>query len=158
MHWTRLAAATALTGLVFFGLSGGAGAADSKEAELKCLALNVYWEARAEPEHDKLAVAYVTLNRVASPDFPKSICAVVKQGGEMKRHACQFSWWCDGKSDVPTNMEQWEESMAVARDALEKKQPDPTGGALFFHNETVKPDWADKKIETASIGQHVYYK
>ena len=158
MQRNRLVAAIALAGLAFVGFTGGAGAAGPDESELKCLALNVYWEARAEPEHDKLAVAYVTLNRVASGQFRDSICAVVKQGGEIKRHACQFSWWCDGKSDLPTNMEKWRESVAVARDALEKKQPDPTGGALFFHNDAVKPDWAGMKTETASIGQHIYYK
>jgi len=33
-------------------------------AELLCLAKNIYYEARGEPMHGKIAVAQVTLNRV----------------------------------------------------------------------------------------------
>ncbi|MGZ9034938.1 MAG: hypothetical protein ACXW25_11110, partial [Rhodospirillales bacterium] len=47
---------------------------ENLEAELRCLALNVYWEARSESALGRLAVAAVTLNRVAHRDFPGTIC------------------------------------------------------------------------------------
>jgi spore germination cell wall hydrolase CwlJ-like protein len=43
------------------------------------------------------AVASVIFNRVADQRFPNSVCGVVQEGGESP--PCQFSWWCDGKSD-----------------------------------------------------------
>ena len=68
---------------------------------LRCMALNIYHEARGEPIEGKIAVGHVVLNRAASRRFPGQICAVVKQGGENRRYRCQFSWWCDGRSDRP---------------------------------------------------------
>ena len=68
------------------------------ETALLCLALNVYFEARSEPIAGKIAVAEVTLNRVASQDYPNTICEVVLQENQ---NGCSFSWWCDKKSDVP---------------------------------------------------------
>ena len=40
----------------------------------------------------KIAVAFVTLNRVKSAKYPKTICNVVAQKG--KNGVCQFSWVC----------------------------------------------------------------
>ena len=48
--------------------------------ELDCLARNIYWEARSEPVEGMIAVAQVTLNRVAHKSFPDDICDVVYQG------------------------------------------------------------------------------
>ncbi|MGH6946417.1 MAG: cell wall hydrolase [Kiloniellales bacterium] len=126
--------------------------------ELRCLALNIYWEARAEPLEDRWAIAHVTLNRVASPDFPDSICAVVQQGGEQSLGGCQFSWWCDGRSDTPFEDEAWREARRLARRALTAPLPDPTGGALFFHNDSIEPAWAGEKQRLRQIGAHIYYR
>src|SRR5262245_29861041 len=47
-------------------------AAQEREAQLLCLAENVYYEARGEPMAGQYAVAEVTLNRLASPYYPKT--------------------------------------------------------------------------------------
>jgi spore germination cell wall hydrolase CwlJ-like protein len=125
---------------------------------LECLALNVYFEADAGLPADQLAVAYVTLNRVRAEGFPGSVCEVVHQGGERPRYGCQFHWWCDGLPDVPANEARWQAALAAARAAMARTAPDPTGGALWFHNHTVTPDWAARKTRTAVIGGHSYYK
>ena len=52
------------------------------KAELHCLALNNYFEARGESTTGQRAVANVVLNRVKHKGFPDTICAVVKQGGK----------------------------------------------------------------------------
>ena len=44
-----------------------------------CLATNIYFEARGEDRIGQYAVAEVTLNRVASPDYPDDVYGVVKQ-------------------------------------------------------------------------------
>lgn len=126
--------------------------------DLRCLALNIYHEARSEPEAGQIAVALVTLNRVASSRFPGSICAVVKQGGSKKRHRCQFSWWCDGRSDRPTDQGAWRRAMEVARRVLEDAVPDPTRGALYYHASYVKPSWSRAYNRTARIGRHLFYR
>lgn len=124
---------------------------------LHCLALNVYHEARSEPEPGQIAVAQVTLNRVASGQFPDEICAVVQQGGQ-KLHSCQFSWWCDGKSDVPTEPEAWEASVRIAERVLRGQEPDQTAGALYYHAHYVNPSWSSVFEQTAEIGQHRFYR
>ncbi|MCK4868229.1 MAG: cell wall hydrolase, partial [Alphaproteobacteria bacterium] len=125
---TLIGLATILATLVF----PGEGRADVVE-DLNCLALNIYFEARSEPLDGKLAVGYVVLNRVADKRFPNKICEVVKQGGAKKRHRCQFSWWCDGRSDRPRDLQAWKESRVLARLVFWGYSEDPSNGALWYH-------------------------
>lgn len=64
---------------------------------ITCLSRTIYWEAKGGTAADMEDVANVILNRIGHEGFPGTICEVVKQGSEKK--ACQFSWWCDGRSD-----------------------------------------------------------
>lgn len=128
----------------------------SKKA-LRCLALNIYHEARSESDKGQVAVAAVTLNRVASESFPDSVCAVVKQGGQ-KRHNCQFSWWCDGRDDTPKDKQAWQKAMHISRETLRGTEPDPTKGALYYHTRAVNPRWCRAFKRTVRIGQHVFYR
>jgi hypothetical protein len=127
------------------------------EASVHCLALNIYHEARAEPEAGQQAVAAVTLNRVASPAFPNSVCQVVKQGGR-KLNRCQFSWWCDRRPDEPRENGAWNRALALSRKALSGEISDPTRGALYYHATRVKPRWARTFERTGQIGQHIFYR
>ncbi len=133
-------------------------AGDVSQAEIECLALNIYWEARSEPREGQLAVASVTLNRVLDPAYPNSICEVVYQGDPSRFGQCQFSWWCDGRSDVPKEAKAWERSLERAIVALKGQGLDPSGGALFYHHHAVQPYWSSKKQLIARIGQHLYYR
>lgn len=155
---SRAAAAIALLMAATIGLLCPERVRAADRDEMRCLALNVYWEARAEPLEDRWAIAHVTLNRVASPDFPDSICEVVEQGGEQPLGGCQFSWWCDGRSDTPFEDEAWREARRLAQRALTAPLPDPTGGALFFHNDSIEPAWAGEKQRLRQIGAHIYYR
>jgi hypothetical protein len=128
-----------------------------KSADLECLALNIYHEARSEPDTGKLAVGHVVLNRALDSRFPGSLCEVVKQGGERPLHACQFSWWCDGKSDRPRDSDAWEESRIFADLIFNDGIKDPTGGALWYHADYVDPPWRVKLVEGPKIGRHVFY-
>jgi hypothetical protein len=127
------------------------------EPDLDCLALNIYWEARSESLLGQVAVAAVTLNRVAAPGFPGSVCEVVFQGEERGRHLCQFSWRCDGRADQPRNLVAWEEARRIARLALSDGVADPTGGALWYHADHVLPRWAGEMMLQARIGHHLFY-
>lgn len=119
-----------------------------------CLALNVYHEARGQSTLGQEAVAHVTLNRVESPKFPDDICAVVEQ---RNRRGCQFSWYCDGKSDIPFETEAWKKAVAIANEFVENRPPDVTGKAVYYHADYVAPYWMDKFPQTVSIDNHLFY-
>lgn len=120
--------------------------------ELKCLADNIYYEAGNQSTRGKLAVAAVTINRVNSPKFPKSICSVVYQrtGG-----TCQFSWTCMRKY-VP-NPEQYAEAKEVARKVLFAGANHGVLGknVLFYHADYVNPGWNLRRV--TKIGDHIFY-
>jgi len=125
--------------------------------ELRCLALNIYHEARSQSKTGQKAVAAVTLNRVKAKSFPNSVCKVVRQGG-VKRNRCQFSWWCDGRNDQPTERAAWRNALDIANESLLGVRDDPTNGALFYHAKSVRPSWSNKFKRTAKIGDHLFYK
>lgn len=127
-------------------------------AELECLALNIYFEARGESDTGKVAVGHVVMNRVSSKRFPKTICGVVQQGGEIRRHRCQFSWWCDGQSDAPADQMSWEKSVKVAQEIFWGLSDDPTKGALWYHADYVKPFWRRSYERGPKIGRHIFYR
>lgn len=130
----------------------------SSNAEISCLALNIYWEARSEPLEGQLAVAHVTVNRMVHPKFPDTICGVVYQGNERTFGRCQFSWWCDGKSDYPTEYKALKSAENIAVAVLLNEHPDPSNGALFFHHQSVRPKWSMRKHFVTQIGKHLYYQ
>jgi len=124
--------------------------------EHKCLSLALYWEARGELQLGMVAVGWTILNRTRSPDFPSTPCDVVFEGGEQP--PCQFSWWCDGKSDQPRHRNSWIRAQVIAARLLIDPQPDPTHGALFFHSTTIRVPWARPRTRTARIGNHIFYR
>ena len=131
--------------------------------EIRCLTENVYHESRSESVLGKIAVAWVTINRVNSDQYPDTVCDVVRDAeinsnGNPKLHQCQFSWYCDGKSDEIVDMVAWYESWKTAYDVFYNKKVDPTYGATMFHASYVKPDWQKHFEKTVRIDDHVFYK
>jgi hypothetical protein len=124
---------------------------------LDCLAMNIYHEARGEPLDGQVAVAQVVMNRVGDAEFPGQVCEVVRQGGEWPRDRCQFSWWCDGRGDRPDDLAAWTGSKDLARRILAGSVDDPTGGALWYHADSVSPNWDMDISRQAKIGRHVFY-
>ena len=115
------------------------------DKEVTCMAKNIFFEAAVESTAGKLAVAHVTLNRVDSQRYPNTVCEVVYDGPHYtgasgkqlpKRDRCQFSWYCDGKSDDPREGSRlWEDSQELAKYVLLRQEelPDITDGALHYH-------------------------
>ncbi len=125
--------------------------------EIACLAQNIYFEALNEPDEGKIAVAHVVMNRVSASRFPETVCDVVRQGGEIRRHRCQFSWWCDGRSDKPLSRSGWEHSVELALNVYWGQTLDPTHGALWYHADYVDPYWRGDFIQGRQIGRHIFY-
>ncbi len=131
-------------------------ASEEMSSDLACLAKASYFEARGEGQHSMTAVASVIMNRVASEDFPNTVCDVVRGGGEEK--GCQFSWYCDGEPDIAEEAELWQEAKQVARKVLANKVADPTGGALFFHGESIGEPWTKERERLVALGGFVFYR
>ena len=129
------------------------------KADMVCMALNDYWEARGETMAGRLAVAQVVLNRVEDRRFPDNICDVVKHSRSWRLHRCQFSWYCDGRSDVPRNVAAWERSLSLATSILQSGyvRQDKTKGALWYHADYVSPSWATRLHESKRLGSHIFY-
>ena len=124
-----------------------------------CLALNIYYEARGSNLADKAAVADVVLNRVEDTRYPNTICDVVHDGYRKGRRDCQFSWYCDGKSDNPQDMDRWVESQMIAWGMIEfDKYRGITEGATHYHATYVSPRWAKQLQMVGRIGAHIFYR
>jgi hypothetical protein len=123
----------------------------------RCLTQALYFEARGESLVGQVAVAEVILNRVDSPAYPNSVCAVVHQG-QQQQNGCQFSFFCDGKAERIGDRGAYEELGKVAWVMLEGKPRILTGDATHYHAATVKPRWAKRLVRTARIGDHIFYR
>jgi spore germination cell wall hydrolase CwlJ-like protein len=116
------------------------------EAELRCMELNLYHEARGESKSGMLAVGHVTLNRVKDKRFPNTICAVVYQ-----RH--QFSWvskHSNKNNVVPKNIRNISYKLLTT-----DEYKDTSKGSLYFHNRSVGPF---NRKQTVTIGRHIFYR
>ena len=116
----------------------------------KCLAMNIYHEARSESMQGQIAVAQVTLNRVEHDKWPSTICEVVYEPK-------QFSWTFLLKDHSTTEARAWKKAQIIARDVMIGNVEDPTYGAVFYHANYVDPNWAKYVDLTKVIGNHLFY-
>lgn len=131
----------------------------TRERQLDCMAMNIYREAGYESFEGKVAVAQVTMNRVANGSFGKDVCGVVYQKNViMEKVVCQFSWACDAAAKTrPVNQSAYNESYEVAKKVLlEGFTLSVLKDALYYHANYVNPKWPLEKI--GSIGNHIFYK
>jgi spore germination cell wall hydrolase CwlJ-like protein len=123
---------------------------------ITCLSRTIYWETKGEDAASMEAVSNVVMNRLGKKGFPNTICEVIRQGSE--HGACQFSWWCDGRSDTAEDDKSYAIAKEIARKALNRQLTDRTGGALYFHNRKATASWSAEYIKTVKIGKLVFYK
>jgi hypothetical protein len=126
-------------------------------AEHQCMARAIYFEARGESTLGQLAVANVILNRVATDVYPDTVCGVVFQN-QQRRNACQFSFACDGQSDVPRSGRYWDQAIRVATQAMSgNRRILAVEGATHYHADYVQPRWASAMRYIKKIGRHIFY-
>ena len=147
------------------------------EDELKCMAENIYFEGRAEPMMGKVAIGKVVMNRIDSDRHPNTVCGVVHEGPHREswktrgkdvpdedrkffplRNKCDFSWYCDGKPDIPEDSKTWEECLKLANMIMDEGMFDFTHGSTHYHNDQVDPYWNKHLKKTLVIDNHIFYK
>ena len=148
------------------GVAQGNWALDAGDKE--CLAKNIYFEAKNQPLIGQLAVAIVVMNRVEDHRFPDTVCEVVQQGPTLAwtenfpvKNKCQFSWYCDGKSDEIKDHYTYNQLYVLAEGLVAsnfKTLLDITDGALYYHADYVKPKWSRHFEKTVKIGRHIFYR
>jgi N-acetylmuramoyl-L-alanine amidase len=111
------------------------------------LTLNVYHEARSEPQIGQIAVAHVTLNRANEKGLP--IKEVVQQPH-------QFSWTVKKDSYLPEDPKAFLMCMRSVYLALQAS--DYSRGATHFHLESVEPKWTSEFTFLDQYGSHKFYK
>jgi len=133
-----------------------------------CMAEAIYFEAGNQPLVGKMAVGSVIMNRVRSTRYPNTICDVVHQGPVREswkkdgtfypiRHKCQFSYWCDGKTDTPQSGSiTWKESVYAAQESV--NIIDYLQGATNYHAYYVTPNWSHHMQKVVEIEDHIFYK
>jgi hypothetical protein len=132
------------------------------EDEVRLLAATAWGEARSEGEQGMRAVAHVMVNRIG-PRFGEDLATVILSPK-------QFSVWNSGDPNrrLVINLvrdpvryaggdEEWGVAQRVAREVLSGQSVDPTGGALFYHTQAVRPRWAPHGRGRQVIGAHVFY-
>jgi spore germination cell wall hydrolase CwlJ-like protein len=129
------------------------------QQQVDCLAKNIYHEAKSEPREGQVAVALVTLNRLASGNYASDVCGVVNQ---KTNGVCQFSWVCQPfiatKSLTSNTNSLYNDIRNVAVYVIMNYDNihDVTKGATFYHADYVNPQWGLPK--TTQIGRHIFYK
>lgn len=114
--------------------------------DLGLLARAVYSEARGESYEGQVAVAAVILNRLESPEFPKTIREIIFE-------PWAFTAVHDGQFWLTPN----ETAYKAAKDAINGW--DPTGGAVFYYNPAKTTNkWIWSRPVIKQIGSHLFAK
>lgn len=124
---------------------------NSIENQKMLLAKALYGEARGEDRDTKIAIAWTVKNRFHNGGWGSSLAQVI-----LKRK--QFSCFNPGDKNYDNvknpSGNAWTEAQDVAGGVLDGTIPDPTGGALFYHNKHVwdakNKKWKELKLVWSS--------
>lgn len=132
-----------------------------------CLNEALYWEGRNQDSQAMAAIGHVIMNRVESSNFPDSVCGVVQQGpmdgSPISINRCQFSYFCDGRSDAAPDdnileIQAWDTANFVAELILHDESQDMTNGSTHYHANYVSPFWSQAYELVAVHGDHLFYR
>jgi len=135
-----------------------------------CVAINAYHEARGEDFNELLAVSQVVMNRVDDPSYPDTACEVVMQGPTRpswsdpevlvpRKYGCQFTWWCDGRSDKVHDAAAWRDCTIAAYLVYIGAVSNQVGDAThYFAHEKVIPKWAASMHVVTVFNGHTYLR
>lgn len=122
--------------------------------DVKALADAIYAEARGESRRGQRAVAHTILNRatiarraVADVTYARGQISGLMPGDPNR----------EALASVSPSDPDYANALEVARDVLDGKSVDPTGGATFYHADSVSPSWAKTYDATTTIGGHTFY-
>lgn len=108
--------------------------ADAAQAkQVKCLADNIYHEARGEPVEGQMLVGYTVLNRVKDKRWANTICGVVYQ-------KYQFSWTTVKPHPAIKDKDAYKDIYKLAQIMVKDKHKKEMTGV----NHYLRCDWRNK--------------
>lgn len=130
----------------------------------QCLADNIYYEAASEPYEGKLAVAQVTMNRVADNFGGDTVCGVVyfkKVNPYTGKKEAAFSWTLGSHWRAHfLSRSIYNECKEIARQVLSGQLHSEIIGrdVEYYHADYIKARWAYNRDPVAHIGHHIFYE
>lgn len=132
------------------------------DSEIRCLQKALYFESRSLNDRSMALVGVTTLNRANSPSGGPTICetvhkkVVIKQTGKI---SCDYSWYCDGKSDRMLNLVQKGRALRIAKSILNGKYSALTHATHFVHKDVVKSNskWLKNMKALGCDSAHCFY-
>lgn len=119
---------------------------------LRCMADNIYHEARGDTRQGQIAVGLVVMNRVKSRHFPNTPCRVIWE-------RAQFSWTLDRSLWKIRNPKAYRVAEQIAREVLSGQHSDFTNGATHYYQpDLVNPAWSKSGVDKKKIGAHLFMK
>lgn len=127
------------------GLGGG-----RQLSERECMARVMYFESNRSSDDGMLAVGSVVMNRLQSPRYPKTVCAVVDQHNQ----------FADGALSKPIERrsQSWARAERAADAVLAGARHDGVGAAMFFHTAGHTFPYRNMKYVTLAGGNVFYEK
>ena len=120
------------------------------DTDLRCLAMNIFYESRGEPILGQLAVANVTMNRFSRST--NTICNIVYSPGQFE--------WTKKRLREPSGGDAWRQATILAWLVLNQPELmfDITNNALYFHSFRRTPRSFYRFEHAITIGNHRFYR
>ena len=125
-----------------------AGCAGSALTDHDCMMRVMYFESNRSSTEGMLAVGTTVMNRLDSPRYPKSVCAVVGQPRQ----------FAPGVLDKPMNPREAVRAAAVADRVLAGERHPGVGEAMFFHTAGLTFPYTNMHYVLVAGGNAFYEK
>ena len=136
--------------LFMTGALGGCGQFGSVAnlSDRECLARAMYFESNRSSEDGMLAVGTTVMNRVAAPNYPKTVCGVVGQRNQ----------YAEGVLSHPMDSRARARSEYVADKVLSGERHPQVGSAMFFHTAGLTFPYSNMHYVAVAGGNAFYEK
>lgn len=142
----------AVLGAALLALAGcggdSAGLRKPRLSELNCMERAIYFEANRSSRDGMVAVGSVVMNRVASDDFPDTVCGVVGQKNQ----------FAPGVLTRPIDIARVPEVRRAAQSVLRGERHSHVGNAMFFHTHGYRFPYDNMHYVLVAGGNAFYEK
>lgn len=141
----------ALVSAVLLGLAGcggDSGFGRKPRSDLACMERAIYFEANRSSREGMIAVGNVVMNRVRSPQYPNSVCAVVGQKNQ----------FAPGVLTRRMDIRAAPEVRRAAIDVLRGERHPRIGNAMFFHTHGYRFPYDNMHYVLVAGGNAFYEK
>lgn len=118
-----------------------------RHSELECMERAMFFESNRSSRDGMIAVGSVVMNRVASKQFPDTVCGVVSQKNQ----------FAPGVMTRKMNSKAMPDVRAAARAVLRGERHPLIGNALFFHAATHRFSY-DNMHYVLTAGGNAFYE